>query len=193
MTIRRVYAVTVAIAAVTAFTSPLAAQGRWSVEARAGAAFADGSFGGSDLSTGMGFLVSANYAVMPQLAVYGGWTWYHFAADGDVLGEEADIEDTGYAFGLRFAPDNFHALRPWVMAGGVFDHAEMENGASLTADSDHSLGWEVGAGISLPIGSFLLTPGVRYRSFSPDLDMSGLTASTDLAYFATELGFVFRF
>jgi hypothetical protein len=47
--------------------------------------------------------------------------------------------------------------------GGVFDHAEMENGANLTGDSNHTLGWQVGAGFAVPIGNLMLTPGARYR------------------------------
>jgi hypothetical protein len=184
--------VVLALAAVAAVTAPLAGQDRWSFEVRAGAAFAD-DFGGADLATGKGFMVAANYHFVQSLAVYGGWTWYNFSADDGVMGEDTDIEDTGYAFGLRFAPGNMTSLRPWFRAGGVFDHAEMENGANLSANSDHTLGWEVGAGLSVPVGNLMLTPGVRYRSFSPELDMSGLTASTDLAYFAVELGLAFGF
>jgi hypothetical protein len=191
--IRRILAVTAAFVVLAAATSPVNAQSRWSFEARAGAAFADGDFGGADLSTGLGFIVAGNYRVMPHLAVYGGWTWYRFAADDAVLGEDTDIEDTGYAFGLRFAPEYLPALRPWLQVGGVFDHAEMENGANLTGDSNHTLGWEVGAGLGIPIGNLTLTPGARYRSFSPEFEMAGLTATTDLAYFAIELGLLFGF
>jgi opacity protein-like surface antigen len=59
----------------------------------------------------------------------------------------------------------------------------------VIADSGHSVGWEVGAGISFGLGdAWRLSPGLRYRSFSPELDVAATTTDVDLRYVALELG-----
>jgi len=83
----------------------------------------------------------------------------------------------------------------WLRAGGLYDHAEIENTAGdIVADSGHEFGWEAGAGLSVPIGERLaLAPGVRYRTFSANVDVGEGTTSVDLTYVAVEVGLSWSF
>jgi opacity protein-like surface antigen len=93
----------------------------------------------------------------------------HFSLK-EKVGSLTDAEDIGYAFGLRFFAPSLGPVTPWIRAGGVYDHVELEgdnNGDALS--SDHTLGWEAGAGAASALGGrWSLLPGVRYRSFSPE-------------------------
>lgn len=166
------------------------AQSPWSLELRGGGAVATEDFGDAALGPGVGFEVTARYRVQPHLAIYAGWDWYHFTTDDEGLGEELDIEDTGYAFGLIFQHPVSGRVGGWLRGGGIYDHAELENQAGdITVDTEHGLGWEAGAGLSLELGDrWLLTPGARYRSFSRDLEVNGFEGSVDLSYVALEVG-----
>lgn len=171
------------------------AQGRWSLEASGGAAFATQETGGTDLGTGVGLEMNVRYRMMPHLAVYGGWDWHHFPTDGPLAGSDLDVEDTGYAFGLRFEHPLASRVAGWMRAGGIANHIELENGAGdIIADSGHGLGWEAGAGLTIPVGQRVsLTPGVRYRALTRDLDIGGSTSSMDLRYVVAGMGVAYTF
>jgi long-subunit fatty acid transport protein len=169
------------------------AQERWRVETRAGAAFTTQDLADASLDPGLGFEATIAYNLMPQLSVYAGWDWYHFtSSETSFAGADSDVEETGYAFGLRFerpfGDQTQVALR--LRAGATYDHIEIEDDAGeLVGDSGHGFGWEAGAGLGIQLGNrWELSPGVRYRSLTPDLDFSGATASGTLAYVAVEVG-----
>jgi opacity protein-like surface antigen len=182
-------------AAMLAGAGVASAQGRWSVELSGGAAFATEKIGDADLNTGFGLGLTGRYRFLPHLAVYGGWDWHHFTVDQPVGGEDVDIEDTGYTFGLRFEHPLVSRVAGWVRAGGTANHIELENeSGSLVSDSGHGLGWEIGGGLSVPIGTRLtLTPGVRYRSLSRDVEIGGVTTPTDLRYVVAGAGIALTF
>ena len=171
------------------------AQGRWSVEASGGAAFATEEIGGAELGTGVGLEVNARYRIMPHLAVYGGWDWHHFPTDGPVAGSDLDVEDTGYAFGLRFEHPIASRVAGWARVGGMANHIELEDGAGdIIADSGHGLGWEAGAGVTVPVGQRVsLTPGLRYRALSRDLEVGGGASTMDLRYVVVGMGVAYVF
>ena len=166
---------------------------RFSVEIGGDAAFATQDLGAANLGTGFGFDVAVAYRFMPHLSAYGGWGWQHFGADGLFTGMNMDAEETGYTFGLLFAhPLGSSPLGYFVRAGGVYDHIEFEG--DLTADTGHGLGWQVGAGLVVPVGSkWQLMPGVRYRSLSRDLDVGDVTTNLDLTYVTVHVGFARTF
>lgn len=195
-----------ALALASVVALPLAAQtpSRWSVEVNADAAIPTRSLAGADLRTGFGLGANLRFRLQPHLAAYGGWEYHHFRTDQLIPNrtETFDVEDTGYTFGLRFE----HPLRgegipgasgpSWfVRAGGLATHIETENDAgSLVGDTGHGLGFEVGGGMALPLGSRLVvTPGVRYRSLSRDLTLVGTTRRATLAYVTAGVGATFSF
>jgi hypothetical protein len=166
---------------------------RFSVEIGGDAAFATQDLGAADLGAGFGFDVAVAYRFLPHLSAYGGWGWHHFAADGLVGGMDVDAEETGYTFGLLFAhPLGTSPLGYFVRAGGVYDHIEFEG--DLAVDTGHGLGWQVGAGLVVPIGSaWQLMPGVQYRSLSRDLEIGDVTTDLDLTYVTVRVGFARTF
>jgi hypothetical protein len=129
-----------------------------------------------------------------RLAIYGGWDWHRFTTD-EALATVPDIEETGYAFGLRFEHPIGAVGAPAVVlrAGGVYNHIEMENETgAIVEDTGHGLGWDAGAGVAFGVGDrWRAVPGVRFRSLTRDMTMGGITASSDLTYVAFELGVFF--
>jgi hypothetical protein len=169
------------------------AQNRWLIETRAGAAFTTQNLADASLDPGFGFEATVAYGFMPQVSAYAGWDWYHFAAsEGSFAGANGDIDETGYAFGLRFeqplGETSPVALR--LRAGGTYNHIELEDESGTTiGDSGHGFGWEAGAGLGIALGNrWELSPGARYRSLSPDLDFTGVGTSGTLEYVALEIG-----
>lgn len=174
------------------------AQGRWSLEFTGGPAVPTGDLGDLKLNTGLTFGSTVSAKVMPHLAVYGGWDWVHLSSDEDQPGGELDVEETGYVLGLRFE----HPLRGEVgfpkfrlQAGTTYKHIEIEDEeGDLIADSGHGLGWELGAGLVMSVAErFTVTPGVRVRSLTRDLDLGMGERSVDLRYVAFELGAAWTF
>lgn len=180
-----------------AASSPTAAQERWAFELRGGAALPTQDIGSDELGTGFGFEGTLRYRFLPHLGVYGGWDWMHFGPETSFAGADVDFEETGYVFGLRFE----HPLGEgapvsgWVRAGGTYGHLELEDTAGeIIADSGHGLGLEAGAGVALDIGGRLsVTPGVRYRALTRDVEIGTATTEVDLRYVALELGLVVHF
>lgn len=186
-----------AVAGVLALTTaPADAQSPWSLDVRAGAAFPTADLGASELDTGFGFEGTVAYRFQRHLAAYGGWG-YHSFGTGDAT--DTDVDETGYAFGLRFehpfAGETGSGPAFRLRAGGTYNHIEVEDAdGDLVADSGHGLGWEAGAGVTFPVGeSVRVSPGVRYRSLSRDLTISDVTTDVDLQYVAVEVGVTWTF
>lgn len=175
---------------------PLAAQNAWSVDIRPDAAFPTSDPGDVELSTGFGFDATVAYRFMPHLGGYAGWSWNHFAADQAIGGQDITFEETGYGLGLRFIhPIGTSGLSYLVEGGALIHHIEVENDdGDIVADSDHGLGWQVGAGLAVPLGERLrLMPGIRYRALSRDLDFGPGAESVDLNYLSVGLAVSWMF
>jgi hypothetical protein len=170
------------------------AQNRWVLELRTGPAFPIDESEGLELTTGFGFEGTAAVRIHYHAFAYAGWDWHRFALDAAPGGGDFDLEETGYAFGIRFEHplsgefDHGPALR--FHAGGTYNHIELEDSeGELVADSGHGLGWETGAAVVVPLGDALrLSPGLRFRSVSRDLTMESTNMEIDLRYLAAELG-----
>jgi opacity protein-like surface antigen len=182
------------VAAVVAWR-PASAQSPVSLEVTGVGALPTQTLGGADLKTGFGFGANVRYRFMPHLAAYGGWEWHHTRSDQLIAGRTTDVEDTGYTFGLRFEHPIATNLAYWVRAGGLYNHIELENAdGQMVSDSGHGLGWEVGGGVAVPITPRIaLTPGVRYRTLTRDLEIGDLTRSSTLSYTTIGAGIAFTF
>lgn len=172
----------------------LEAQSRLGFEIRGGLGSPNGELDATDLERGFGFEGSVSYRLLPHLATYLGWDWWRFPADDAFAGPGVDLEETGYAFGLRFehpfAGEEGNGPAWWIRAGGTADHFELEDGdGELISDSGHGLGWEVGGGLSLPVGSWRFTPGVRLRSLRRDIEVDTRQLEVELHTLAFEVGF----
>ena len=167
------------------------AQDRWDFDIRGGADYATQKLGDADLGLGVGFEGTAAYRFMPHVAAYLGWGWNHFNADQSFAGEDIDFEETGYTFGIQFVhPLGDSPLKYLVRAGGVFNHIEVEDQErDFVGDSEHGLGWQIGAGLMVPLGNqWSLTPSVRYRSLASDIEIDATTTSVDLNYISIGVG-----
>ena len=176
-------------------THAAGAQSRWSAELSGDAAFPTRALAGADLKTGGGFGVNVRYRFQPHLAAYGGWEWHLQQSSELQPGETLDLNDAGYTFGLRFEHPLVARTAGWVRAGGLANHIEIENAkGEIVNDTGHGLGWEVGAGFTVPLGVRLgLTPGVRYRTLSRDVNVDGATRGSTLSYVSTGVGLVYTF
>lgn len=185
----RSVAITTALLVLTS-AAAAQAQGRFDIELRGGAAFPTRDLGDATLKTGGGAEATVGVRLLPHLHVYGGWDYFSFVMDKPLAGNKYDVEETGYAFGMAFRHPLYNQVGGWVRGGGLYSHIELENTAGdIVVDSGHELGWEVGGGLSVPVGSgFSVTPGVRYRSLSTDLAIGSTTVPVDLGYVAAEVG-----
>lgn len=189
---RRILAAGVALAVLA---GPADAQSRTAVELRGGFALPTADFGGSDLEPGGGLGLTAVFRFMPHTMLYGGWDWYRLVTDEPFEGTHFDVENTGYTFGLQFQHPLVRTTEWWVRAGGIYNHAELEDDdGDILGDSGHELGWEAGAGLSIPLTrGFAITPGLRYRSFSGEINVGTGDVPFDMSYLAFEVGFGYRF
>lgn len=184
---RTIFAGTLVMLAMAA-TGSVHAQAPVTLELRGGAALPTDDLGDVALNPGAGAGLTVGYDFMPHLGAYVGWDWFRMTSD-EAAGESFDVENTGYAFGLRFQHPLMSQVGYWVRAGGLYAHIELEDDSDITVDSGHELGWEAGAGLRLPVGDrFMLTPGLRYRMLPTDL----MNPSVDLAYIAIEMGVQYR-
>lgn len=177
---------------------PAAAQSPWAVDIRGGAAFPVEELGDVELDTGGGLGATLSWQVQPEFALYGGWDWANFTTGEPLGGVEVDVEMTGYNFGVRFERPAHPALgnlRYRIGAGGLFSHIEVEDDdGELVDDSEHGLGFEVEAGLLIPVGmQWTLVPGARFRSLSRDLELVEVELPVDLRYIQAEVGLQFTF
>ncbi len=214
----------IAAAALLLAAVPAAAQvSPFSVEVRGRAAFPTGDFGeedeagGGGVETGWGGSLTGYYQATPTLAVYAGYSFTRFPTDlGDLEAEleflgiedaSIDIDDKGFDAGLR-ATVPAGAATGFLRGGVVYHRADVQLSEDLEdaisiifdpdeLDSDWSLGYQVGAGLLLPLGPRLSASlGASYTSYEPQFDDESadpeLSAEGDLSYASIELGLEFR-
>ena len=192
----RLGTLTSASALALVLAGPAGAQERWTAELRGGANVNTNQFAATDLKTGFGGGAAVNIRLVPDLFAYGGWDWQHHGTRTPLFGPGAQVEDAGYAFGLRYVVPLAYRARPWVRGGGLYNHVEVRgswDGEPL-ADSKHTLGVEVAGGLEVALsGPWHLTPGLRYRRFEPTVRSGGLESSSTLSDVTFDVGVMLRF
>jgi hypothetical protein len=172
--------------------TPAHAQGRWAFEFRAHGALATQDEVRDESQGGLGFEGTFLFRLQEHLGVYAGWDWSHFGALESIAGPDVDMEETGYVAGLRFEHPVSAGSRTalWFRGGATVNHLELEDPAGdLIDDTGHGLGWEAGAGVAVRVGrKWDLTPGIRYRSLSRDVEVGALIVTVPLQYVAFEMG-----
>jgi opacity protein-like surface antigen len=166
-------------------------QRKWSFELRPGVNFATKKLGDTDLKTGFGAEGTFSYRFMPHVSAYAGWSWNKFSAAKSFAGSNMDFEETGYCFGLQLihpiAQSNVNYM---IKGGGTYNHIETENSeGTITNDSGHGLGWQLGIGAAVPVSKRLsIIPEVRYRSLARDIKINNVKTPVDLNYISAGLG-----
>lgn len=195
MKIRRLVPMSlILLTAIATISTPIFAQeeDRWRIEILPGVAKPTKRLGVLDLGAGGGFEANIGFRLLPHLATYGGWDWHRFKANVPFASNKMEVEETGYAFGLRFEHPIRSLSRTLVLrAGGTYNHIEMEDSAGrFVSDSGHGLGWEAGIGVGFRLGErWRITPGMRFRSLSRDLIEASVVNPVTLRYVAFEVGF----
>lgn len=165
------------------------AQQGWSFELRAGVNLPLDDLGNIDLDAGAGIEGTVAYEFSPTLAAYGGWGWHQF--DADSQNGNPDIEQTGYVLGLQYSDSFANGNLGYRLRSGVtYEHIEIENNnGNIVFDTDHGVGFELGAALSYAINNnWSLTPGLRYRCLSRDVEFGATIGDTDLSYVALDIG-----
>jgi len=178
-------------------SAPASAQNTFGVEIRANGAVSTQDTERDYNENGLGFEANVQYRFHPNLSAYAGWGWARYTALSSIAGPDMDLEDSGYVLGLRFQRP-FTESSPtswWVRAGGIYNRLELEDAdGTRVDDSGHGFGLEGGAGISVPFaGRWSLTPGLRYRTLSRDLEVEGVEVPVKMESLAFELGVGVRF
>ena len=172
------------------------AQEKWSFEFRTGASHATKELGNTDLSTGFGFEGIAAYRFMPYLSAYAGWGWNQFSAENSFAGSDIDFEETGYTFGIQFIhPLGNSDIHYLVKIGGIYNHIETEsNDGEIINDSGHGLGWQISAGLVIPItNQFSILQSLRYRALERDIKFGEVNFPVELNYLSAGFGFSYSF
>lgn len=185
------------LAAVAALDpEPASAEDRWGFDLRAAAGVATQDDARDTSENGFGFGATFYLRLQEHLYAYGGWDWMRYQALGEIAGPDVDLEETGYHLGLRFEhPFGDSDIRWWVRGGALIHHFEFENAdGDIFEDTGHGLGWEGGAGVTVPLGrAWSLTPGVRYRSVNREAELLNVTTDVELQAVTFELGIRRRF
>jgi opacity protein-like surface antigen len=145
-------------------TSPFA------IEVRGGLAFPIDLEG---VETGLTFGGDVIFQATPMFGIYAGYNFATFAIDDEEFEEEeledveADIEVKGFRAGVRAnLPLATAGASPFAFGGLVyqsfgFSVSDGETEGSFSGDEE--LGFEVGAGVEIPLGTRLsFTPAVSY-------------------------------
>lgn len=182
--------------AVVSAAAPATAQGLpLGLEVRGGAAFPMGDFKDAySAETGVSYGLTANLQATPMLGVYAGFDRTELRVGDTALGD-ADLTDEGFAFGGKLTlPLGMMGLGPWIRAGAIYNQLSRETElAGMDVESDRTFGFEVGGGLSIPLGMVVaVTPGVRYRAYTPDTSDFNF-ANTRVSYLVADLGLSFGF
>ena len=156
----------------------------FAVEVRGGYAIPTGDLAeGDGIEDGLGFGANLQLSIMPMIGVYAGWERYSFGVE-DL--DDASIIDSGFRGGLQFnAPlATFTGVSPFVFGGAIYNSTEMEIGDE-SAESDSSVGFEVGGGVGIQLAPmFTLTPALRYRTHSSEFEGS----DDSVSYLSIDVG-----
>ena len=165
---------------------PAAGQGV-SVELRVGAAVGNytGTGAGLDLVPAPSFAAVGELALTESLSGYLGINRSAFGCDEALcVGRDMSLSSQGVTIGARYALGML-----WARGGLALQVLRVSSDAE-TSTSDPGVGWDLGAGVEIPVGrGFLVRPGVTYLRHNAPIgaDSGHVTA------LAAEIGVAMRF
>jgi len=142
----------------------------------------------ADVSFGVHFMLRSG--VVSYVA---GFSEHRFGCTQVQCGEPVDFVSTAWDLGVRVNLRRT-GIVPWVSLGAtaaVFD-ARVDTGDVVVSEgSDLGWGYEVGAGVLVPLGGpFLVNPGVRYGRSDADFVGPG---TLETRYIIADVGLVLAF
>jgi hypothetical protein len=176
--------IVVAALAALALAGPLAAQSPLplALQVGTGVVIPTGEF--ADVAeNGAGFNVGTGFQLVPNVAVYGGYSWLRFPSTA--FG--GDLTDSGFTVGLSAVLPQIGTPRalPWAGIGVVLNRLTIEGAPVQPARGDPGLG--LGGGVLIPLTPAIrLSPSVGYVRYSSpvpagsSLDVSHLSVGVSL-------------
>lgn len=177
--------------AATAQTGPTSP---FSIEVRGGAAIPQGDLKDEgDAKTGYTFGANATFQATPMLGIYAGWSRNSFGIED---ADDASFVDQGFDAGVKLSfGGGTLPVSPFVRAGAVFHKISAEGsegGVDVEIESDNAIGFDVGAGVAIPLGPRMsFTPAVSYSKFSTG-DDEDVFADVDVGGIRLDVGLNFR-
>ena len=153
---------------------------------------------GNDLqpaAAGFGFGAEAVAHFTPLLGIYAGYSLYSFGTDVFNPDGESGYDERGFELGANInIPVGGRLFSPWVTGGAVLRTMEVsynDPGGEVSSTSNRALGFEVGAGLDIPLteGGLMLRPAARYRAYPATVEGGEL----DITYFTFGVGLSYAF
>jgi len=171
-------------------------QTKFGFELNGGLSLPNGKLSGTTVYPGAGFEAVILYRVISDFNIYGGWGWNSLPSVSSFAGDDISFEETGYVFGLEYSHQfGNSSLGYFIRGGALINQIGLENASGdIIADSRHGLGWQVAAGIALPLGSnWSLNPGLKFNSLNRDIETEGVSRQISYDYMSVRVGIVKMF
>jgi opacity protein-like surface antigen len=150
--------------------------------------------------SGFGYGLDAGINMGP-LGIYAGFDHINFDCEPQQCSADTKYKLQGVSAGVRLSIPLFPLVKPWVKAGVTLNELEADFSGSSSApalSTERTPGYELGAGIDIPIaGGFLsLTPQARYVGQKLDYKIPGVstgnTSNKAANYYTFDLGLRLR-
>ena len=156
-------------------------QSRWGMDFRPSLNLPTRLFMGTRLDPGFGFDANVTYNFIGNASVYCGWGWALFPqnrTNGDAL----RVQRMGSSFGLKITqPVNKYNLEIYIKGGAVHQYMSLEKTSQKRYNSGQQWGWQVEAGLSLPLDyGIALLPGLKYSNLSGSIEQNGSKSNFNL-------------
>jgi hypothetical protein len=108
---------------------------------------------------GFGYGLDATLSFTRSIGVYAGFDQVAFTCEDAACGRDGEYTMGGFTAGLQLAPLQVAGITPWVRGGVTFNELRGTYGNDGNrVSSDRAPGYEVGAGINVPLLGVLSSP-----------------------------------
>jgi hypothetical protein len=166
------------------------------VGVRGGAAAPTGTFSdeGTALMTnatpGFGYGLDAGIGA-GVLGLYAGYDRIHFRCNDSSCDESGKYDLEGYSGGVRVGVPLFPLIKPWAKAGITYNRMTGRFSSGLPdVQTEKGPGYEIGAGVDLPIVSGFLSLTPQARMIRQKLELNGVKREAN--YYTFDIGLRLR-
>jgi hypothetical protein len=168
------------------------------IEARLGAGFPTGDFGGGGAfvaDPGLAFAIGLRVDPTALLGVYAGYQRTNFGCPHCA---DFGLDDSAVAEGLEAVvyvhpPFGLATASPWLR-GGILHQTLGFSGYGDTMTSSAATGFTVGAGVAIPVAFVEIAPGLHFQSVPASFEFGDHGArNVDATRFGADVGLIFRF
>ncbi len=148
---------------------------------------------------GFGYGLDAALFLNRMVGLYAGFDQVAFDCDEQACGQNNNYTVSGVTAGLKLTPFRMVGMLPYLQGGVTFHELKgsYRSGSVQDLTSDRAPGFEVGAGVAIPLLNILaFSPQVRYVGQSPRAKIRGIEyqqeAERTVGYFTVDLGLDFN-